>query len=630
MEKIKKIFMKIKSNKRLMYLFIIGIICLFSVALNITFSVFTSTNSGVVSNVNVNNLSYQLSINGIQGNIITAPADNVTKADISLVSLNDINTKYEINYKVCSNSACTSFINTPADLKVEYSSRTVDNVNGSITDGGVKSIRIVVENFTNQKYYIKIEINAGYNHNTLALLNTINSEYSEEDLMVVPFIDGDEASNFPTSSNYDEYEPYIECFTGGKASNIKADIIWNDTAINGSRWTINFSTLNKGENKCNIYFQSHYSWDNVNLPSNLLLSKIKTTVSTPATTPGSAINNSNESIIASATDDLGASYYYRGTSQNNYVKYANMCWRIVRVTGSGRIKLVLFNNNGLSNTNNTPLSDNPCATSQNGSGKSYALYNSTTTTTFNSDHNHNAYVGLMYGGSTIVTTLYPATHENTNKSTILQYLESWYSTVLSKQAGFDANDLTDAVWCNDKKTYSGTVGGKSYGTTTSGGGKTPSMYDGGHRLIASSSNVAGGTGPSYNCQTDNNDGRLSRFTVSSAHSGNQKLTYKIGLLTADEVAFAGSAYELSNSSYYLYENTGSEWWTLTPNAVKQGSSGGIIPTPTYTAYVFTVKSDGAISAKATDETLGVRPSIVLQSITKSTGTGTSSDPYVVQ
>ncbi|MBP3457419.1 MAG: hypothetical protein J6K36_04870, partial [Bacilli bacterium] len=60
------------------------------------------------------------------------------------------------------------------------------------------------------------------------------------------------------------------------------------------------------------------------LPSNfkdriLALNEIKA----PITTPGAEISASNEALLASAEDDYGTSYYFRGNVKNNYVQFAN-------------------------------------------------------------------------------------------------------------------------------------------------------------------------------------------------------------------------------------------------------------------------------------------------------------------
>jgi len=48
-----------------------------------------------------------------------------------------------------------------------------------------------------------------------------------------------------------------------------------------------------------------------------------------------------ESSLLTTQDDLGTSYYYRGNVVDNYVNFAGMCWKIVRVAGDGSTKLIL-------------------------------------------------------------------------------------------------------------------------------------------------------------------------------------------------------------------------------------------------------------------------------------------------
>ena len=56
--------------------------------------------------------------------------------------------------------------------------------------------------------------------------------------------------------------------------------------------------------------------------------------------PYSTMNNSETPIICTMEDDYGTSYYLRGNHQDNNVKFANMCWKLVRVTGTGGLKLI--------------------------------------------------------------------------------------------------------------------------------------------------------------------------------------------------------------------------------------------------------------------------------------------------
>ena len=55
---------------------------------------------------------------------------------------------------------------------------------------------------------------------------------------------------------------------------------------------------------------------------------------TGMTEPGREISTTDEQLRIT-TDDYGVSFYYRGAVENNYVVFANKCWRIVRVAGNG-------------------------------------------------------------------------------------------------------------------------------------------------------------------------------------------------------------------------------------------------------------------------------------------------------
>ena len=300
--------------------------------------------------------------------------------------------------------------------------------------------------------------------------------------------------------------------------------------------------------------------------------------------------NTTEALLASTEDDYGTSYYFRGAVKNNYVQFANKCWRIVRVNGDGSIKLVLHNDN-------TSSSSSPCAASNNSTTAAFARYSgSTYNTAFNSSYNDNAYVGFMYG--TAGSSDYASTHANTNKSDILKNLETWYNNNLKTYE----SKLADTIWCNDKSTVSGGLG---YGTNATD-------YGAYNRLASTKQ-------PTLKCPNDNNGGKLSKFTVDDTTNGNGNLTYKIGLLTADEIAFAGSIAYTYNRSTYLQENTGTTWWwSLSPGYFNGGS-----------AYVWFVLS-GYLSGDSVVGGFGLRPAISLVSSTNVTGNGTSDNPYVVK
>ena len=350
----------------------------------------------------------------------------------------------------------------------------------------------------------------------------------------------------------------------------------------------------------------------------------KNTLSKPQTTPGAAVSADTEAVLASTEDDYGTSYYFRGAVTNNFVEYANMCWRIVRVTGDGSIKLVLYNYNGLTDSNNTPSSSTPCNVT--GNDYAFARYEGDTyKSVFNSIYTDNAYVGFMYG--TASASSYAEAHANTNASTILTNLNKWYTNVLSKQANFSDNQLADTIWCNDKSVVTDATFNPERWTlgTNYGYAKNKNYYGAAKRLVQASSYKAGGTGPSLICPNDNNGGKLSKFTVSDTTYGNGALSgyAKVGLLTADEIAFAGGAYGTTNSTYYIKGNTNSSssnWWTLSPGDFDGNG-----------AIVWGVDGGGSLSDGYVVGILGGRPSLSLQSGVKisTSGNGSATSPYKI-
>lgn len=296
--------------------------------------------------------------------------------------------------------------------------------------------------------------------------------------------------------------------------------------------------------------------------------------------------NKTESSLLSTEDDYGTSLYFRGTVKNNYVEFANKCWRIVRITGNGAIKLVLHNDNINNKTN-------PCSSANNNNTAAFAHYNGTEyTNSFSSKLWDNAYIGFMYG--TASSSDYASTHANLNKSEMLKNLETWYMNNLTPYE----DKIADVIWCNDKSTT---------GTGT-GYGEDNTHYRAFNR-------IAQNYLPTLICPKDNNNGKLSKFTVRDTINGNGNLTYKIGLLTADEVMFAGYAHIYQNDAVYLLENTGNEaWWTMSPFQNNM---------------VFCV-SYGNVTFNDFYSSAGVRPSIALNSDVTVTGSGTSEDPYIVK
>ena len=90
----------------------------------------------------------------------------------------------------------------------------------------------------------------------------------------------------------------------------------------------------------------------------------------------------------------------------------------------------------------------------------------------------------------------------------------------------------------------------------------------------------------------------------------------IGLITADEASMAGGAYARINRDYYLY--TVEQYWTMSPANYDSG-----------TASMFYVHANSTLNTGVVNDEIGIRPVINLKADTTTTGTGTSTDPFVV-
>ena len=370
------------------------------------------------------------------------------------------------------------------------------------------------------------------------------------------------------------------------------------------------------------------NWDNAG--SNTLLAGIKKNYASPTailTNPITDASASNEAVMGLAPDDYGISYYFRGNVQNNFVSFAGMCWRIVRITGDGSVKLALYDYSSANCTNT-------------GNDLAFARYSGTTyKTKFNENSDDNAYIGFMYG--TPNSTTYAATHANTNKSTILQNLETWYKSKLTSYT----DKLADTIWCNDKSTAKDTT----INTLNSSNGilnkesiiikglgykKENTYYVAGTRHFGFDQGTTGytyGTGPSLICPKDNDGGNLSKFTVNDMVNGNGSLDYKIGLLTTDEMVLAGFSlvsvyfnnydyYNKNSVTSYLSSNaTSTKYWTLSPFALDSSAECWVATSISFLSFDFYV-----------NYSVGLRPAIALKSSTTiSGGNGTASSPFIV-
>ena len=314
----------------------------------------------------------------------------------------------------------------------------------------------------------------------------------------------------------------------------------------------------------------------------------------------SGTSGTNGIYTTTATEGNVPVYYYRGDADkvNNNIIFNNMCWKIIRTTETGGIKIIY---NGIP-------TDGKCET-QTGSTTEIG------TSAFNTNYNDNAYIGYMYG--TAGSDNYETTHANINDSTIKTYIDNWYTSNFDETA---TSKLEDTVFCNDRSTKAydaNTIGSTSYSSYGDlGYGTNITLYGAAHRASGFSTNP----NPSLVCK-NNND----KFTVESKN-GNGKLTYPVGLITLDEVVLAGfNTYYSNTSDYkdttnYLYTNR--FYWTFSPVLMPDHGGAGV-------GYV---SGTGHVEVYRVHSTNSVRPVVSLASgtIVNLDGEGTTTNPYVVQ
>ena len=350
-------------------------------------------------------------------------------------------------------------------------------------------------------------------------------------------------------------------------------------------------------------------------------------------------------------------YYFNGAVEDNNVLFADFCWKIVRTTETGGVKMVY---NGVQ-------TDGSC----NNSGTASQL---ASTKAFNSTYTSPAYVGYMYNTvytysrksmssqSNIVfgnTFTYNGTYTLSDTKTIVTW-SSGYNTINSNhytcfttgttctslyyvyytdsstayyitlRDGKSVDDalnemlyaddvnkkdstiktyidswykdnmtsytdkLEDTIFCNDRTMYNQSANGWN----PNGGSTTTYLHFKNYN-----------TNYSLACTNETD-----RFSMSNSKA---RLNYPVGLLSAPEVylAYRGASY----SSYYL--KTGNIYWLASPYYFdSNGAVGRNVGTAGRVDYI----NVGVYNAG------GARPAVSLKPGTEYTGDGSYTNPFVVE
>lgn len=237
-----------------------------------------------------------------------------------------------------------------------------------------------------------------------------------------------------------------------------------------------------------------------------------------STLVGEEISIADEGLISS-TDDDGTTYYFRGNVANNYVTFAGLTWRIVRINGDGSVRLVL---------------DDVADTLAN----------------YNTENE---------------------SYETFNQTDLFTSLTTYYDSTLSSYDSYIANTR----FCSES-------------------GKTDNTYNAYTRIVTNQI-------PTFNCL-------------------GERYTSKIGILSVDEIVFAGALYGEENTDYYLYnEEIENLWWT---SSLSKNDDDNFYP--------FLVNENGELVDNINGSLYrNFRPVISLNRNVTVSGSGTIDDPYTV-
>ena len=526
---------------------------------------------------------------------------------------------------------------TSADLKIVFTD-TDGNIEGNnITPGWSNSKTFTVKNESNGTYkydiIIKDLVNTFKTYKYLEYkITSTDGGYNMTDYSYLP----------KSSTKEDVALAYEVSIDKGKTHTYTIEIKYvNDEYVDQS--------IDMGQSLSGTIYIREFTKPTMKLTDKLMADN--PTIGTRTTF--TAFTETNTGRLYKATEQIGTNpvkdvYYFAGDAKNNWVKFGKTTESSCTYKGK---ELFIFNDTGLKNVetqtecetyslcslegyglrlvenssicgniNGTILTEkatwNGTSTKDiywriirtNADGSIKLLYAGTSpdsdkayvgASAFNTTTNDPMYVGYKYG----TTGSLENNRLNTNDSTIKTYVDNWYKNNLTAYTKYLSKD---AVYCNDRNLASG----QTYSTSTT------NLFN-----YASYERIPNKQ-PTYNC-TNISDA----FSVNNTSA---KLDYPVGLMTIDELSYAGGqAYTKLTAPYaWYYTNangesiTGStDFWALSSNGWGANSFGW---------FVRGSVDPGCLNGIDVDGSNAVRPSVSLSSCNLiSRGNGSPENPYEI-
>ena len=446
---------------------------------------------------------------------------------------------------------------------------------------------------------------------------------TEQELLLSKYSELDQTDKVD-SSKFDErilYEATVPANTSNYEKNFRLrmwvsdDTDFSDGSMNDKTFTLTV----------NVYADGKVVTDNLDTTNTLDSITVSDCTLDPvfnsATTEYSCtVKNSVTSVNVNATATSSKSKV-RGLGTKDLVEGKNtLPIRVIAEDGSEKIynvnvtrkrEATLLKNEIMKNT---VITANPTlTTSSNNTSDASGLYKSTATNTGNPTYYFRGNVNnnyVSFAGQTwrivrvnedgtirivmqdgINSNANYAFNSNNNNYTYMYYtnsqaktiLENWYQTNIGSKSDLAKNVASGAYYCEQAKV--------KVGDSATSGSATMTTYN--------------KYTPDFKCSSDGN--------------GKGVVNASVGLLTYDEVVYAGGYHAQTNRKYYLY-NSANTMWTMSPAGFTSGS-----------ANVWYVITSGDLYNGNVRNIDATRPVINLTANTQiSSGDGTKENPFIVE
>ena len=570
---------KIIKNKKILYVILLLIAFIISTSLSYAWFRFVVLGNDDSKNTIVQTGTLKLTFE--DGDKIEAisiqPGWNKTKT-FTVKNNGTFDATYSINLDVISNT----FLNDELIYRITREGNVVGSgVVPSTTDILIDGIEIGVDeihNYTIEFEFLEMSSEQNYNQGKEFNAKIQINESSFEDAEIISmFVDGASVEELDIDKLY-KLTNY-SCTNG-------EEVIFNSSS--NDLIIRNFTK----KTKCQVHFEEIKLWyEGCSSSSNSLNCKIITV----ADSMPQSDEDINFAQISSYTNGKGLYYtsnleltedynndgigdrvyYYRGAVTNNNVRFGGYCWRIVRTNEDGSVRLRY---NGTYTNGTCPVT----GTDVKINNTTYKFYTS------NTNNKYNEYVWV----------------DGTGESDIKGTVEDWYEN--SGLINYK-DQIANVPYCADKSNPITLTTGRTY-------------YGAANRLLdysGSSITTKSDAQPIYKCLDETGK----HTAPNDTWGGTEKLLHPIGLLTADEVAFAGGT-NADNQNFYLRINYG--YWLMSPAYYRAETS---------YSYPFSLRAGGILStSSAADANTGALPAVSLKpEVTVSdTGDGSYTNPYVVE